>query len=59
MNYGIEYSSFCDEDFNLIRYCDTDFANDMNNRKFTPGYVFKVSIGSVTWSSNKQYIVST
>lgn len=57
--YGIEYSSATDCLCQLIGYSDADFANDVDSRKSTSGYVFKISNGPVTWCSQKQTAVST
>jgi len=41
-----------------VGYCDADWAGDLDNRKSTSGYVFKVSKGAITWSSKKQPCVA-
>lgn len=58
-NYGIEYSPVANNNCHLVGYSDSDFANDVDTRKSTSGYVFKISNGPVTWSSQKQSTVST
>ncbi|XP_050908121.1 uncharacterized mitochondrial protein AtMg00810 [Lathyrus oleraceus] len=43
---------------NLVAFCDSDYAGDLEDRKSTSGYVFKMSNGLVAWSSKKQSVVS-
>lgn len=57
--YGIEYSPVTNHGCDLIGFSDADFANDVDTRKSTSGYVFKLSNGPVTWCSQKQSAVST
>ncbi|GBL79928.1 Retrovirus-related Pol polyprotein from transposon TNT 1-94 [Araneus ventricosus] len=52
--YGIEYSLVIDSACHLAGYSDVDFANDVDTRKSTSGYVFKLRNGLVTWCSQKQ-----
>lgn len=42
----------------LFAYSDSDYAGDLDGRKSTSGYVFKMSSGAVAWSSKKQPVVS-
>lgn len=42
----------------LQGWTDSDYAGDIDDRKSTSGYVFKLSSGSVSWSSKKQPIVT-
>lgn len=39
-------------------YSDADFANDLNSRKSTTGYVIKLGNYPVIWKSKKQAVVS-
>jgi len=43
---------------NLVAFCDSDYAGDLEDRKSTSGYVFMMSNGLVAWSSKKQPVVS-
>lgn len=56
-DYGIEY---CDGGsvFNLEGYSDADYAGDIETRRSTTGYVFKLANGPVTWSSQRQKLVT-
>jgi len=38
----------------LLGYTDTNWASDVNDRKSTSGYVFKLAGAAVSWSSKKQ-----
>ena len=46
------------EDDGLIAYLDSDYAEDLDDRRSTSGYVFKMSSGAVAWSSKKRAIVT-
>jgi hypothetical protein len=46
-------------DVPLIGYVDASFASDLDSRKSTTGYVFKVFGGAVSWGSKKQQAVTT
>ena len=39
-------------------FSDSDFANDIDTRRSTSGYTFKLSNGPVTWNSQRQSTVS-
>jgi hypothetical protein len=38
----------------LFGYADADWASDVNDRKSTSGYIFKLAGAAVSWSSKKQ-----
>jgi hypothetical protein len=42
----------------LFGYADADWASDVNNRKSTSGYMFKLAGAAVSWSSKKQTSVA-
>lgn len=44
--------------FQLIGYCDADWANDKSDRASNTGYVFKLSDGPISWRSKKQATVA-
>lgn len=46
------------ESSDLIGYSDSDFASDVDTRKSTTGYIFKMNGGPITWSSQKQKTVA-
>ena len=52
----LEYSK--QENSTLIGYCDADWANDVDERKSTTGYLFKYQGGSISWGSKKQATVA-
>ncbi|KAK3019822.1 hypothetical protein RJ639_005124 [Escallonia herrerae] len=56
LDYGIMYSS--SQDFKLVGYCDSDWADDKDDRKSTTGFVFFMGNSSFTWNSKKQPIVT-
>ena len=57
LNYGIKYSS-CKEEKDLVGYCDSDWAGDIDTRKSTLGYVFQLGNSAISWSSRKQATVA-
>ena len=54
---GIIYSNKGSE-LKLTGYSDADWGGDINDRKSTSGYIFKVSDGAVLWRSKKQTCVA-
>ena len=50
--------SYKPENVALHGYSDADFARDIDDRKSTSGYVFKLSNGAISWYSGKQKAVS-
>lgn len=42
----------------LVCYSDSDFADDVETRKSTAGFVILYSGGPISWSSKKQSIVT-
>lgn len=53
---GIVYSSGGNTE--LVGYSDADFAGDVDTRRSTSGFVFFLSNGPVTWSSQRQKLVT-
>ncbi|XP_047339676.1 uncharacterized protein LOC124943170 [Impatiens glandulifera] len=43
---------------NLVGFTDSDYAGDLDDRRSTSGYVFKLGKGAVAWASKKQPIVT-
>jgi len=42
----------------LLGYIDSDYANDVEDKKSISSYVFMMSEASISWSSKKQLVVS-
>jgi len=42
----------------VVGYVDSDYADDLGNRRSTVGYVFTLSRGPVCWKSTIQSIVA-
>jgi hypothetical protein len=56
LDYGIKYIDAFDVE--LRRYLDFDWANNLDDRRSTTGYVFGIASRVVSWSSKKQLTVS-
>lgn len=54
--FGILYKY--GEKSSMLRYSDSDFAGDLDDRKSSSGAVFMLNSGAVSWSSKKQQIVT-
>ena len=54
LNYGLLYDTTGD----LTGYSDVDWAGDLDDRKSTSGYVFKMSGAAISWNSKKQTCVA-
>ena len=50
-NYGLSYDKEKVTDF--VGYSDADWAGDLDDRRSTSGYVFKLSGAAVSWGSKK------
>eukprot|EP00253_Pinus_taeda_P009205 PITA_09205 len=46
------------EHSDLIGYIDSDWAESVDDRKSTSGYVFHMGLGAISWASKKQSIVA-
>ena len=56
VDYGLFYKMGLKID--LVDFTDSDYAEDLDNRKSTSGYAFMLGSGAVSWSSKKQPIVT-
>ncbi|XP_075112077.1 secreted RxLR effector protein 161-like [Nicotiana tabacum] len=41
------------KDLRLVGYSDADHGRDLDDRKYTSGYVFSLSDGAISWSGKK------
>lgn len=57
VDLGIMYKSSGIE-LELIGYTDSDFAGDIDTRRSTSGFIFELADGPVTWSSQRQRMVT-
>ena len=56
-DYGINFGrGGCNTE--LVGYCDSDYAGDLDTRRSTTGYVFIINGGAITWSSRRQQTVA-
>jgi len=58
INFGCKYGRGTDLKPFLIRFSDSDFAGDSEDRKSTTGVVYFFGKNLVTWASQKQKIVA-
>jgi hypothetical protein len=56
MNEGMFYTS--SKNFNLVRYSDSDWGRDLDEKKIIIRFVFFIGDTYFTWSSKKQSIVT-
>lgn len=57
IDHGIKYQKN-NSSSELIGFVDADFAGDVETRRSTSGYVFELVNGPVTWSSQRQKLVT-
>ena len=55
-NVGLVFSPTPSID--LIGYCDSDWAGDLDSRRSTTGYAFLLSNGAISWKSRRQQTVA-
>ena len=55
-NYGLQYDK--EKVSDLIGYSDADWAGDLDDRRSTSGYLFKLSGAAVSWRNKKQSCVA-
>ncbi|XP_018476684.2 secreted RxLR effector protein 161-like [Raphanus sativus] len=55
-DFGIQYRR--SRNAGLVRYVDSNYAEDEDYRKSTTGYAFMLRGGAVSWDSKKQPIVT-
>ncbi|KAE9281523.1 hypothetical protein PR003_g27655 [Phytophthora rubi] len=60
LDYGITYkrAKKVSDEVVLNGYCDSDWANDPEQRKSTTGFVFTLAGGVVAWMSRRQSIIA-
>lgn len=58
LSYGLVFSHSQSDDFSLHGYSDADWAGDIDTRKSTSGYIFRLGPSTISWRSNKQSIVA-
>ena len=56
INLGLTFKR--SSDFQLVGYSDADWAGDVDSRKSTSGYIFKIGDCMISWKSQKQSIVA-
>ncbi|CAB3988289.1 Retrovirus-related Pol poly from transposon TNT 1-94 [Paramuricea clavata] len=61
LNFGLKFTTSENDDENgdeLYGYSDANWAGDVDSRRSTSGYVFKVANSTVSWCSKKQASVT-
>ncbi|XP_057530072.1 uncharacterized mitochondrial protein AtMg00810-like [Amaranthus tricolor] len=56
IDYGVLYRN--DRNFEVVEYCDVDYAGDLDIRRSITGYVFSLGSGAILWCSKRQPTVS-
>ncbi|RDX79371.1 Copia protein, partial [Mucuna pruriens] len=56
VNYGVKYYQV--RDFELLDFCDSDWASSFDDMKSTLGYCFSMDSGVFSWCSKKQEVVT-
>ena len=56
LTYGLKFVA--SDDFQLYGYSDSDWAGDVETRKSTSGYVFRLGGATISWRSKKQSVVA-
>lgn len=56
LDYGITYTRGGDS--NLVGFCDSDWAGDIDGRRSVTGYCFSLGSGVISWISKKQPTVA-
>ena len=57
LNFGLKFSSD-DSEQQLYAFSDADWARDIDTRRSTSGYVFKIANSTVSWCSKRQSSVA-
>ncbi|XP_061357835.1 secreted RxLR effector protein 161-like [Gastrolobium bilobum] len=58
INCCLNFSALDSNDFNIIGYCDSDYAADLDKRRSLTGFVFTMGGNVVSWKCNLQHIVA-
>ncbi|XP_022001190.1 secreted RxLR effector protein 161-like [Helianthus annuus] len=56
LGFGIKFDG--EVKLDLVGYCDADYAGDLDTRRSTTRYVFKLGRGVITWCSKRQPTIS-
>ena len=56
IDVGLLFKKNCSQQ--CVKYCDYDFAGNLNKRRLTTGYVFTLGGGSVSWRSILQSTIT-
>lgn len=56
LDYGLSYTNSAETGF--IGYSDADWASDIYKRRSCTGYVFKLSVGAISWGSKRHATVA-
>lgn len=55
-DYGLVFKA--NTNLNILAFSDADYAGDVDTRRPTTGYIFKLSENTISWCSQKQKVVA-
>ena len=58
LNHRLKYVGVDEEDFKLSGYSDADWGGDVDSRKSTSGYIYKLGNSTISWKSKRQPVVA-
>ena len=58
LNVGLKFDASSQTAVDVIGFTDADWAGDVDERKSTSGYVFRICGGTISWRSKRQEIVA-
>ena len=57
-NLKLVYAKRFEKEPEVIGYCDSDYAGDLDKRRSISGYIFTFGGNTVSWKSSLQHVVS-
>lgn len=57
-DFGLKFSKSENSKINIVAYADSDFANNISDRKSISGFLIKINNNIVEWKTRKQNVVA-